>query len=133
MSAKYGVTIQLNGPKHDEDECLGELTASLRKCFTDRYDGQVSYTLPAIPGTVIDQPNADLKVRTYASPNGTYVGVAHKGFAPASLTIKVPGVKAGATLKNLVTNEVVPARLNGDVMEFDVNAGPVELNAYLIH
>lgn len=51
MSSKYGITIHLSGSKDDEDECLAELTASLRECFADKYDGQVSCTLLAIPGS----------------------------------------------------------------------------------
>jgi hypothetical protein len=50
MSANYGVTIQLSGPKEDEERCLAELTASLRECFKDR-GGQVCFTLPAIFGS----------------------------------------------------------------------------------
>jgi hypothetical protein len=36
MSAHYGVTMQLSGPKDDEDKCLAELTASVREYFTDK-------------------------------------------------------------------------------------------------
>lgn len=50
MSAKYGVTIRLSGLKDEEDKCLTELSASLRREFEDR-SGRVSYRLPAIPGS----------------------------------------------------------------------------------
>jgi hypothetical protein len=51
MSAKYGVTIQLSGPQEDKDKCVTELAASLREDFTDKFHGQVSYTLRVIPGS----------------------------------------------------------------------------------
>jgi hypothetical protein len=40
--------------------------------------------------------------------------------------------KSGSTVKNLVTNETVPTKFAGDEMQFDLESGPVELNAFLI-
>ena len=71
-------------------------------------------------------------MRTYASPGGTYVGVAFKGYAAKALTVKLPGVKAGAVLKNLVTGATVPLVTDAAGAHFEVATGPMELNAYLL-
>jgi hypothetical protein len=81
---------------------------------------------------VVDQGEKDLKVRTYASANGTYIGVAYKGYTEKKFTVKIPGAKAGSTLKNLVTNETVQPKFAGGELSFDVDSGPMELNAYLL-
>ena len=51
MTSKYGVTIRLRGSKSYREQCVSALTAAMRECFTDSYDGQVSYTLKLIPGS----------------------------------------------------------------------------------
>ena len=92
---------------------------------------QAYLALPAIPGTVIDQGDTDLKIRTYPFANGSYVGVAYKGFTAKKLTVRVPA-RAGAKVTNLVTNETIPATASGNNLQFDVESGPMELNAFLI-
>ena len=93
---------------------------------------QAFLALPAIPGVVVDQGDVDLKVRKYDSTNGTYLGVAFKGYTGKKLTINVPGVKAGAKVTNLVTNQTVTATASNGGLQFEVDSGPIELNAYLI-
>jgi len=93
---------------------------------------QAFLALPAIKGTEVDQGDPDLKVRTYSSANGTYVGVAYKGFADKKLTIKIPAGKPGAIVKNLVTNENVPVTVTGNNLQFELAAGPMEMDAFLV-
>jgi len=93
---------------------------------------QAFLALPAVPGNVVDQADADVKVRTYPTANGTYVGVAFKGYAPKPLTIKVPGGKPGAKVTNLVTGESADAKVVDGQTMIELQSGPVELNAYLI-
>jgi hypothetical protein len=109
-------------------------TYTFGRGFADshRRFAQAFLALPAIPGTVVDQSDEDVKVRSYPSANGTYVGVAHKGYAAKNLTIKVPAGKPGAVLKNLVTNQTVPTTTVGNDLQFDLEAGPMELDAFLI-
>ncbi len=80
---------------------------------------------------MVEQGDKDLKVRTYPSANGTYVGVAYKGYAGRKFTVKIPA-KAGSKITNLVTNETVPATPSGSDLSFEVDSGPMELNAFLI-
>jgi len=93
---------------------------------------QAFLALPAIPGTAVEQGDKDLKVRTYPSANGTYVGVAYKGYTARKLTIRVPAGKPGAVLKNLVTNQTVPTTAVGNDLQFEINSDPMELDAFLI-
>jgi hypothetical protein len=94
---------------------------------------QAFLALPAIPSAIVDQGNADLKVRTYTSTNGTYVGVAFKGYEGKKLTIKLPGIRANAKITDLVTNTVIPAKTNSEGVEFELESGPMELNSLLIN
>lgn len=130
----FSMALELLSYFHTDAPTLNYTVYTYGRGFADahRRFAQAYLALPAIPGTVVDQPNADLKIRTYASPNGTYVGVAYKGFEGASLKIKVPGVKAGAKVRNLVTDQIVPSQPAGDGLEFDLSSGPMELNAFLV-
>ena len=93
---------------------------------------QAFLALPAIAGTVVEQGDGDLKVRTYVAANGTYLGVAYRGYAGKKLSVKVPGSKAGATVRNLVTNAGIPSTFANDELQFELDSGPMELNAFLI-
>ena len=132
--APFSMALELMSYFHGDVRTLSYTTYTYGRGFADahRRFAQAFLALPAIPATVVDQGDADLKVRTYASANGTYVGVAYKGFTGKKLTIKVPGAKDGATVQNLVTNETVPATVAGGNVQFDVDAGPMELDAFLI-
>ena len=109
-------------------------TYTFGRGFADshRRFAQAFLALPAIPGTVVDQGDKDVKVRTYSSANGTYVGVAHKGYTARKLTIKVPAGKPDAVLKNLVTGQTVPTTAIGNDLQFELDASPMELDAFLI-
>jgi hypothetical protein len=93
---------------------------------------QAYLALPAVPGTVVDQGDADVKVRTYASANGTYVGVAHKGYAAKRLNMTIPA-QPGATLTDLVSGQVVAAQVVDGRLQFAIDAGPMQLDAFLLH
>ena len=94
---------------------------------------QAFLALPAIKATIVDQGDKDVRVRVYPSANGIYVGVAYKGYRDKKLTIRVPAGKSGAVLQSLVTEATVPAQKVGTDLQFEVNSGPMELNAFLIH
>ena len=81
---------------------------------------------------MVDQGDADVKVRTYPTADGTYVGVAYKGYAGKSITINVPGARSGLTIKNLVTGETVSSTPAGDGLQFKLQCGPMELDAFLV-
>lgn len=131
--APFSMALELLAYFHGDARTLNYTVYTYGRGFADahRRFAQAFLALPAIPGTVVDQGDKDLKVRTYSTAKGAYVGVAYKGYAPRKFTVKIPA-KAGATVKNLVTNETVPSKAAGDGLQFEVASGPVELNAYLV-
>jgi len=133
--APFSMAIELLAYFHGDARTLNYTPYTYGRGFADahRRFAQAFLALPAIKGTVIDQGDGDLKVRTYDSNNGTYVGVAYKGYSGKSLTVKIPCDKAGATVENLVTGEKVPATSSGGSLQFNIGSGPMELNAFLIH
>jgi hypothetical protein len=132
--APFSMALELLSYFHGDARTLTYTVYTYGRGFADahRRFAQAFLALPAIPGTVVDQGNADLKVRTYSSPNGTYVGVAYKGYNGKKFTVKIPGAKADATVKNLVTNSEVPVKNEGGSLQFDVDSAPMELDAFLI-
>jgi hypothetical protein len=133
-SSAFSMALELMDYFHGDARTLTYTTYTYGRGFADahRRFAQAFLALPALPATVVDQGDQDLKVRTYSSANGTYVGVAYKGFAAKKFTVSVPGAKPGAVVTNLVTNEAVPSQVAGNNLQFDVNSGPMELNAFLI-
>ncbi|MEZ0297518.1 MAG: sugar-binding domain-containing protein, partial [Candidatus Methylacidiphilales bacterium] len=137
----FSMALELLSYFHGDARTLNYTVYTYGRGFAaaHRRFAQAFLALPAIPGAVADQPDADVKVRTYATPdNGgsTYLGVAYKGYTAKKLAVKVTlpaeSISQGAALRNLVTDQIVPAKISGGVVEFEVNSGPVELNAYLL-
>jgi hypothetical protein len=119
---------------HGDARTLNYTVYTYGRGFADahRRFAQAFLALPAIPGTVVDQGDADVKVRTYPSANGTYVGVVHKGYAGKKLVVRLPAVKPGGMVVNLVTGEPVPSTSSGGGLQIEVASGPMELNAFLV-
>ena len=92
---------------------------------------QAFLALPAIPGTLVDQGDADLRVRLYPSENGTYVGIAYKGYADKKIIVKLPAA-TGSKITDLVTREAVPAKVSGNEVSFAVSSEPMALHAFLV-
>lgn len=131
--APFSMAFELLSYFHGDARTLNYTVYTYGRGFADthRRFAQAFLALPAIPGTVVDQGDKDVKVRTYASASGTYVGVAYKGYTDRKLTVKVPA-QAGVAVTNLVTNQVVPATVVDNDLQFDLVSGPMELNAFLI-
>ncbi len=129
----FSMALELLPYFHSDARTLNYTVYTYGRGFADahRRFAQAFLALPAIPGTVVDQADKDLKVRTYASPGGTYVGVAYKGYASKKLSFKIPST-AGAKITDLVTGQPVSAKASGNTLEFEIPSGPMELNAYLI-
>lgn len=130
----FSMALELLAYFHGDARMLTYTVYTYGRGFADahRRFAQAFLALPAIQGTVADQGNTDLKVRAYPSVNGTYIGVAYKGYSGKNLTIKIPAGKPGAVVKNLVTNQTVPTTIAGGNLQFDLESGPMELNAFLI-
>ena len=129
----FSMAFELMAYFHGDARTLTYTPYTYARGFADahRRFAQAFLALPAIPGTVVDQGDQDLKVRTYPSANGTYVGVAYKGYAAKKLAIRVPA-KSGAKITNLVTNATIPSTSVGGNIQFEVESGPMELNAFLV-
>jgi len=129
----FSMAFELMFYFHSDARTLTYTPYTYARGFADahRRFAQAFLALPAIEGTVVEQGEADVKVRTYPSASGIYAGVAYKGYAPKKLTVKVPA-KAGAKVTNLVTNETIPATSTGNDLSFEITSGPMELNAFLI-
>jgi hypothetical protein len=128
----FSMALELLPYFHGDARTLNYTVYTYGRGFADahRRFAQAFLALPAIPGTVVDQGDEDLKVRAYPSKNGTYVGVAYKGYAGKKITIKLPAT-VGSKITNLVTGEPVPAKMSDDALSFEVTSGPMELNAFL--
>ena len=130
----FSMALELLAYFHGDARTLNYTVYTYGRGFADahRRFAQAFLALPATKGTVVDQGDKDLKVRLYPSANGTYVGVAYKGYTAKQLTIRVPAGKSGAVMKNLVTNQTVPTKTVGSDLQFDLESGPMELDAFLI-
>jgi hypothetical protein len=99
---------------------------------------QAYLSLPAAAGKVVEgavsgPAGRDVRVRTYpVGRDVTYVSVAHRGYAPATFTVALPGMPAGAVVTDLVTGETVPATIRDGALAFTVSSRAMELNSYRI-
>ncbi len=127
----FSMALELLAWFHGDAQTLNYTVYTYGRGFADahRRFAQAFLALPAIKGTILDQGDPDVKVRLYPSDRGTYVGVAYKGFEPKKLQIRIPG-KAGAKLRDLVTNTLVSTTDSGNDLQFVIESGPMELNAY---
>ena len=92
---------------------------------------QAFLALPAIPGTVADQGDPELKVRLYPSPRGTYVGAAYRGHAAKRLSVTIPAAP-GSVVTDLVGGRTVASEPVPGGLRFAIDAGPMQLDAFLV-
>jgi hypothetical protein len=93
---------------------------------------QAFLALPGTRGELVPQGNPDVRVRTYDAGDGrVYVSVAHRGFQPARIEVRVPAA-VGLRVMDLVTGEAVAARHEGGRLTFAINSNAMELNSYLV-
>ncbi len=131
--APFSMALELLAWFHGDVRTLSYTVYTYGRGFADahRRFAQAFLALPAIPGTVVDQGDDDVKVRIYPSANGTYVGVAYKGHVPRAFTVGIPAAD-GARVTDLVAGGTLPARGSAGKLSFRVASGPMELNAYLV-
>ena len=129
----FSMALELLAYFHGDARTLNYTVYTYGRGFAEahRRFAQAFLALPAIPGTVVEQGDPQVKVRTYPSPNGTYVGVAYRGYEARKLRIRLPA-KAGASVRNLVSGERMEAKAADGAVELEIASGPVELHAFLI-
>lgn len=131
----FSMALELLAYFHGDARTLNYTVYTYGRGFADahRRFAQAFLALPAIPGKVIENPNPDVKIRTYETKNGTYMGVAHKGYKPAIIAVSIPGNWTGKEeITDLVTNKTIKPAINNGNLNFDISSGPMELNSYII-
>ena len=132
--APFSMAMELLSYYYGDARTLTYTAYTYGRGFADahRRFAQAFRALPAVPGTLVAGSPANTAVRTYATANGTYVGVAYKGYTGSTFTVTVPGA-AGGTVTNLVTGSGVSASNSGADLTFSLTSGPMELNAFLVN
>lgn len=124
-NADFSMAMELLSYFHADARTLNYTVYTYGRGFADahRRFAQAYLALPAIEGQEIPQKDADVKVRLYKSEQGTYVGVAYKGYERRTLTIDLP-------VSGKVTDLVSGQEVAGGSLKID--SAPVQLHAYLI-
>lgn len=131
----FSLSNELLSYYYGDARTLTHTSYTFGRGFADahRRFAQAFRALPAVPGSVVPDTPANSIARTYATANGTYVGVAYKGYNSAELAVSLPGHWSSSyTVTNLVTNQTVPASVVNGKLQFQLSTGPMELNAFLV-
>lgn len=130
----FSLAVELLAYYHGDARSLNYTVYTYGRGYADahRRFAQAYLALPAVPGNVVDGTPANVRARVYATLNGTYIGIAHKGHAATPITVDVPGPWTAQTVvTNLVTGQFVPAAVIGGKLRLSLQSGPMELNAFL--
>jgi hypothetical protein len=131
----FSMAIELLAYFNGDARTLTYTAYTYGRGFADahRRFAQAFLALPAINGESVQEADPDLKVRQYPAADGVYVGVAYRGYTPKKLTIALPSpLKSNVTVKNLVNGKTTPTVVINNQLQFDLDSGPMELNAFLI-
>lgn len=131
----FSMAFELLSYFHGDARTLTYTAYTYGRGFADahRRFAQAFLALPAVDGRVLEGTEKDLKIRLYQTPKGTYVGIAYKGYANKKLSIRLPDIwKSKVSVKNLVTEELVLTSSVERELRFELESGPMELNAFLI-
>lgn len=98
---------------------------------------QAFLALPDMRGKIIENAvtpaDKEIRVRSYKTDKGTYIGVVSKKYTPADFNVTLSGDwKAGTTITDLVTGKIVPSEIADGKISFKVSSGAMQLNSYLI-
>ncbi len=133
--APFSMALELLSYFNGDARTLTYTVYTYGRGFADahRRFAQAFLALPATEGKVIDQGDPDVKARLYSTSAGTYAGIAYKGNEGKKLPIKLTGTwKPGATVKDLVTGKAVAAKVSATEITFEIDAAPMQLDAFLI-
>lgn len=130
----FSMALELLAYFHGDARTLNYTVYTFGRGFADahRRFAQAFLALPALPATIVDQHDPEVRVRLYPSANGTYIGIAHKGYQGRTITVTIPA-PAGQQLTNLVTSALVPTIVANAALSFTLEVGPMELDAFLMH
>jgi hypothetical protein len=130
----FSMAVELLAYYHGDARTMNYTVYTYGRGFADahRRFAQAFLALPAVPGNVVAGTQTDVKARVYPTANGTYVGIAYKGYTATTVTVDVPGTWTPSTVvTNLVTGEAVGTVIVGGKLRITLDAGPMQLNAFL--
>ena len=134
--AAYSMAFELMQYFHSDARTLTYTVYTYGRGFANahRRFAQAFLSLPATRGVVVENPDADVKIRVYNAENESYIGVASKSYEDKEITVKLPldGTVESVEVKNLVTGDIVPSIVTDGELQFVVNSGPIELNSFLL-
>jgi hypothetical protein len=133
----FSMALELMGYFHTDARTLTFTSYTNGRGFADahRRFAQAYLALPAIEGKLIEGTDEDVCIRTYDSKNGTYIGVASKCYKAKKVKINLPELyknKTELTVTDLVTGKTIKASKLGNSLAFEMESGPMELNAFLV-
>lgn len=132
----FSMAMELLDYFHGDARTLTYTAYTYGRGFADahRRFAQAFLALPAVPGTLVSGTPTDVAARVYPTTNdGTYVGIAYKGYTAGAFTVSIPGTWTGnLVVTNLVTNAVTPASVVSGNLQITVSAAPMELDAYRV-
>jgi len=133
----FSMALELLSYFHTDARTLTFTSYTNGRGFADvhRRFAQAYLALPAIDGTVLPGIDPDVCIRTYDTPNGTYIGVASKAYQDKVIQVEVPGKhrnKKQRTVLDLVTGKEIAASKKGNNLVFELQSAPMELNSFLV-
>ena len=131
----FSMALELLAYFHGDARTINYTVYTYGRGFADahRRFAQAFLSLPAIQADEVKNENPDVKIRKYPSKNGTYVGVAYKGYKPAKLAVSIPGEwKGSETVTDLVTGKTIKIQIKDSAISFELDATPMQLDAFLI-
>lgn len=135
-SGPFSMALELLDYYHGDARTLTYTAYTYGRGFADahRRFAQAFLALPAVPATVVTGTPTDVAARVYpTTSDGTYIGIAYKGYTASTFTVSIPGTWTGNLLvTNLVTNVATPASIVNGNLQITVSAAPMELDAYRV-
>jgi len=132
--AAFSMAMELLAYFHGDARTLNYTVYTYGRGFASahRRFAQAFLALPAIASKIINHSDPDLRVRAYASPRGTYYGVAYKGYTAKKINLRLRASGNRCTLSNLVSGATSQIQVNQGVLEVNLDSGPMELHALFV-
>ncbi len=128
----FAMALELLAYFHGDADVLTYTAYTYGRGFApaQRRFAQAFLALPAVKGAVIDQPDADVKVRAYPGSEGSYLGIAHKGHVGKTLKLALPGSwRSAPQVLDVVTQQPMAAQVADGKLLLELPTRPMELHA----
>lgn len=133
----FSMALELLSYFHTDARTLTFTSYTNGRGFADvhRRFAQAYLALPAVEGKVLPGTDPDIRIRTYETKNGVYVGIASKAYKDKTIQVELPVPtqdKREMRVLDLVTGKKVDAIRKGSTLIFEVKSAPMELHAFLV-